>query len=46
MAHSQNVGGKLIKHEWWWLAWLQKLPVRADQWVRYDPAVEYHLSAS
>jgi len=46
MAHTQNAGGKCIEREWWWLGWSQELPVSSDQWMRYKPAVEHHLSAS
>jgi len=45
MAHAHDAGGKLIR-EWWWLGWSQELPVHSDQWQRYPPTVEYHLSTA
>jgi len=35
-----------VTHEWWWLGYEQKAPVSVAQWSPYEPAVQYHLSAS
>lgn len=46
MASSSSKGGSNTTREWWWLGYDQRLPVRVDQWQAYEPAVQYHLSAS
>lgn len=39
-------GGPPTTQEWWWLGYEQTLPVSVSQWHPYEPAVQYHLSAS
>lgn len=34
------------RYEWWWLNGEQRTPINVQQWVRYEPQVSYHLSAS
>ncbi|CAK0790717.1 unnamed protein product [Prorocentrum cordatum] len=34
------------RYEWWWLNGHNRKPIRAEQWVAYEVAAQYHLTAS
>jgi len=45
MAQAPAGGTGTLRREWWFLGGPQEKPVRADQWLQYDPPVQFHLSA-
>lgn len=45
-GERSTASGHRTRYEWWWLGGHHQKPILAEQWVAYELAAQYHLTAS